>query len=116
MDRLILFFAGVLLWATLGISANVTDEVAYGWASLGSGTTGGKGGPIDTIDGAATGALTKINTLFKGVTPEIVFLKGTLAGAVKFGSNKTLIGLHGAQLNPGTIDCDGDSKIGRAHV
>jgi pectate lyase len=111
MNRFFLSALTGLLWVSLGISASVTDEVAYGWASQGTGTTGGKGGPIDTIDGASTGALTKINTLFKGATPEIVFLKGTLAGDIKFGSNKSLIGLHGAQLNPGTIDCDGDSNI-----
>ena len=101
----------VLLWVSLGISASVTDEVAYGWASQGSGTTGGKGGKVDTVDGSASSALSTINTLLKGASAEIVFLKGTLAGTIKFGSNKTLIGLHGAQINPGTIDCDGDSNI-----
>ncbi len=111
MNRLILSFASILLWVALGNSANVTDEVAYGWASQGTGTTGGKGGKVDTVDGSASGALSTINTLLKGTTAEIVFLKGTLAGKVKFGSNKTLIGLHGAQINPGTMTVDGVSNV-----
>ena len=111
MNRYIVFILGVLSWVSVGNSGDVTTEVAYGWASQGTGTTGGKGGKVDTVTGSASGALSTMNTLLKGTTAEIVFLKGTLAGTVKFGSNKTLIGLHGAQINPGTIDCDGDSNI-----
>jgi pectate lyase len=111
MNRFSFSILCVFLWVFFCFSASVTDEVAYGWASQGTGTTGGKGGKIDTVDGSASGALSTINTLLKGTTPEIVFLKGTLAGAVKFGSNKTLIGLHGAQVNPGNITVDGVSNV-----
>jgi pectate lyase len=40
-----------------------------------------------------------------------VFLKGIVSGTIKFGSNKTLIGLHGAQVDSGSLTVDGDSNV-----
>ncbi len=69
-----------------------------GWASVsGNGvskTTGGDGGSTTTVS-----SLSDLNTALKGTDAKIIQVKGTIEGDVTVGSNKTIVGLCGAQIH-----------------
>ncbi|KAL6709613.1 hypothetical protein ACN47E_001041 [Coniothyrium glycines] len=82
--------------------ASVTDVATVGYATLNGGTTGGKGGATTTVS-----TLAQYTAAVAGNTAAVVVVSGTINGPaknVKIGSNKTIIGLKGAQLiNVGNI-------------
>jgi pectate lyase len=98
------------------IYAASSTEQPTGWASEQGGTTGGAGGTVVTVD--------NIDSLMKYAkiknTPYIIFLKGTVgsygthglndANVVEISSNKSILGLPGAQLN-GHFDITHDSNV-----
>ncbi|MGB7567742.1 MAG: hypothetical protein WBM07_07775 [Chitinivibrionales bacterium] len=98
------------------LHAASSTEQPTGWASEQGGTTGGAGGTVVTVD--------NIDSLMKYAkvknTPYIIFLKGIVgsygthglndANVVEISSNKSILGLPGAQLN-GHFDITHDSNV-----
>jgi pectate lyase len=81
-----------------------------GWASQ-------SGGGVSTTTGGGSAAATTVATLaalqaaVKGDTAAVVYVKGVLAaGAVSIGSNKTIIGLCGAEIH-GHVGISGASNV-----
>ncbi|KAK4199241.1 pectin lyase fold/virulence factor [Triangularia verruculosa] len=79
-------------------SANTTDVVNIGFATLNGGTTGGLGANATTVTTLAelTAAVSETN-----LSPAIILIKGAITGAakVRVGSNKSIIGLPGSSLH-----------------
>jgi pectate lyase len=76
-----------------------------GWASEAGGTTGG--------GAAAPSTMTSFSALKSAVTgdkPATLWIKGSLSGDLSIGSNKTLIGLCGAELH-GHVEISGSTNI-----
>jgi pectate lyase len=51
-----------------------------------------------------------LNTALSGTSPAVVWLEGTVTGDVKLGSNKTLVGVCGAELH-GHVEVSGSSNV-----
>jgi len=95
----------IFLYAVARPFAAIDRELPEGWASQNGGTTGGMGGPVDTV-----AALTDLNGALSGTEKRVVFLKGNITGNVILGSNKTLIGFPGSSIR-GSIIGEGRKNI-----
>jgi len=77
-----------------------------GWASTGSGTTGGGNATPVTVSN-----VTLFGMAVAGNTPAVVYISGVLgAGKVNIGSNKTVVGLCGAEFH-GHLAVSGSSNV-----
>ena len=66
-----------------------------GWASVSGGTTGG-GNATPTV----VSSLADLQNAVKGTTAAVIYVKGVLSpGVVTIGSNKTIVGLCGAEIH-----------------
>ncbi|KAF9693874.1 hypothetical protein EKO04_008510 [Ascochyta lentis] len=90
----------VCLASRLGAAAaaSLTDVCPVGYCTLGSGTSGGKGGPTVTVS-----TLEALESAVTGNDPCIVVVSGTISGAkrVYVGSNKSIIGRSGKIIGIG---------------
>jgi pectate lyase len=92
---------------TTGItcSPQTWDDAPIGWATQGGGTTGGgQSTPV-----VAT-TLSQLNAAVKGSNAAVIHVSGKISGTVSVGSNKTILGLCGAQIN-GSLDLSGSSNV-----
>jgi pectate lyase len=84
-------------------------EPLVGWASVAglnvSTTTGGAGGSMVTVT-----TLSDLNTNAGGTTARIISIKGKIAGNVTVGSNKTLVGACGAEID-GHVQMTGSANV-----
>lgn len=80
-----------------------------GWASVsGMGvdaTIGGEGGPSFRVS-----TLSDLNRIAAGTTPATILVAGTIAGDVTVGSNKTIVGLCGAEIR-GHVQIEGSVNV-----
>ena len=80
-----------------------------GWASVAgmnvTTTTGGAGGPTVKVS-----SLSDLNTNARGTAARIIEITGTIAGNVTVGSNKTLVGMCGAEVH-GHIQMTGSANV-----
>jgi pectate lyase len=76
-----------------------------GWASQNGGTTGGGNAAAVVVTTAAD-----LTTQLKGSDAKVIHLKGSVQGSFSVGSNKTLIGVCGAQVK-GHIGISGSSNV-----
>lgn len=76
-----------------------------GWATDGSGTTGG-GNATPVVVTTAAAFMSAIS----GSTPAVVHVSGSLSGSFEVGSNKTIIGVCGAELR-GDVHLSGSSNV-----
>jgi len=66
-----------------------------GWATASGSTTGGGNATPVTVT-----TLTALQSAVKGTTPAVIYVKGVLeAGSLTMGSNKTIVGLCGAEIH-----------------
>ena len=81
-----------------------------GWASQsGNGVSTTTGGGSATPTTVTT--LAQLQSAVKGTTAAVVYVKGTMAaGTVAVGSNKTIVGLCGAEIH-GHMDVSGSSNV-----
>ncbi|KDQ08973.1 polysaccharide lyase family 1 protein [Botryobasidium botryosum FD-172 SS1] len=85
-----------LAWgAAIEKRASTSDVATTGYASTGSGTTGGKGGATVTVS-----TLAALTSAAAGDAASIILVSGTITGntVVRVGSNKSIIGKSGAAL------------------
>jgi pectate lyase len=81
------------------------DASPVGWATESGGTFGGgNAAPIVVT------SLSQFNTAVSGPRPAVVHVSGKIAGVVKVGSNKTILGLCGAEIDGG-IDLSGSANV-----
>lgn len=76
----------------------------YGWATKGSGTTGGKGGKVVEVT-----TMADLKTQASKTGSLIIYVNGQLSGSFSISSNKTVIGLPGAKV--GGISISGVSNV-----
>jgi pectate lyase len=77
-----------------------------GWASVGAGTTGGGSATPQTVT-----TLAALNAAAAGSGAAVIYVTGVLPnGAVTIGSNKTIVGLCGAEIH-GHVDIVGSSNV-----
>jgi pectate lyase len=93
-----------------GCTTPPEPSALVGWATQpGSGvdtTTGGGNATAVTVT-----TLAALNAAVAGTTPAVVWVKGVLeAGTVKIGSNKTIVGLCGAELH-GHVEMKGSVNV-----
>jgi pectate lyase len=84
-------------------------DAVVGWASVNAkgvnGTTGGGGlAPVSVTTTAA------FNTNAAGTAAQVIYVMGTLAGTFTIGSNKTIVGVCGAQLR-GHVEINGSANV-----
>jgi len=86
-----------------------TADPLVGWASVAglnvNTTTGGAGGPTVKVS-----SLSDLNTNAGGTTARILEISGKIAGNVTIGSNKTLVGSCGAEID-GHIQMTGSVNV-----
>ncbi len=89
-----------------GVSIGVTctpqtwDADPIGWATQGSGTSGA--GPNATTPVVATSA-SQLTSALAGSGSSLIHVSGKISGTFKVGSNKTILGLCGAEVD-GSLD------------
>jgi pectate lyase len=100
---------------TSGTSTNscITPPAAgelLGWAAVsGNGTTTTTGGGNATPVTVTT--LSELQSAAKGTTASVIYVKGVLsAGAITVGSNKTIVGLCGAEIH-GHLELNGSVNV-----
>ena len=77
-----------------------------GWASVGTGTTGGGNATPQTVTTVAA-----LNAAAAGTGAAVIYVSGVLPnGAITIGSNKTVVGLCGAEIH-GHVDIVGSSNV-----
>jgi len=77
-----------------------------GWASVSGGTTGGGDAAPVTVT-----TLAELQSAVKGTTAAVIYVKGVLSpGVVTIGSNKTIVGLCGAEIH-GHVGLNKSSNI-----
>jgi len=76
-----------------------------GWASTSGGTAGGGNASPVTVS-----SLSQLNSAARGSSPAVIRVSGKIAGTVQVGSNKTILGLCGAQID-GSLDLTGSSNV-----
>jgi pectate lyase len=93
--------------STQGITCvpQVWEGLATGWASVSGGTTGGGAARAVTVS-----SLAEFNTVTAGAQPATIHVSGQIAGVIKVGSNKTILGLCGAELL-GSLHLTGSSNV-----
>ncbi|KAL0067966.1 hypothetical protein AAF712_004869 [Marasmius tenuissimus] len=76
--------------------AGVNDVATVGYATMNGGTTGGSGGTVTTVT-----SLAALQSAVSGDAKKIVIISGTITGntAVRVGSNTSVLGAKGSQLN-----------------
>ncbi len=83
-----------------------TPSPLLGWATVSGSTTGGGNATPVTVT-----TLADLVSAVKGTTPAVIYVKGVLAaGTVTMGSNKTIVGLCGAEIH-GHIGINKQSNI-----
>ena len=90
-------------------SAPPAAGTLLGWASV-------SGGGVTTTTGGGTTAPTTVTTLSQlnsaasGTTAAVIWVKGTISGDIRVGSNKTIAGICGAQLH-GHVEVSGSTNV-----
>lgn len=91
-----------------GCGSSSADPLV-GWASVAgmnvTTTTGGAGGPTVKVS-----SLSDLNTNAGGTAARVIEITGTIAGNVTVGSNKTLVGMCGAEVH-GHIQMTGSANV-----
>jgi len=95
---------------TGGSSSNCMTPPAasalVGWASTNGSTTGG-----GSVTAQMVSTVSALNAAAAGSTPAVIYVTGVLPnGMIKIGSNKTIVGLCGAELH-GHVDVVGSSNV-----
>jgi pectate lyase len=82
--------------STTGITCTpqTWDAAPIGWASTSGGTTGGGSATPVTVT-----TLAQLNSVAGGSGAAVIHVSGKVAGTVKVGSNKTILGLCGAEVD-----------------
>ncbi len=81
------------------------DAQPIGWATVSGGTTGGGSGTPAVVT-----TLAQFNSAARGTNPVVIHVSGRLSGNAVIGSNKTIWGLCGAEID-GTIDMTGSTNV-----
>jgi pectate lyase len=81
------------------------DTAPIGWATQSGGTTGGGTGTPMMVT-----SLSALNTAAGGTTARVIQFTGKLSGTVTVGSNKTILGGCGAEID-GHIQMSGSSNV-----
>jgi pectate lyase len=90
-------------------SAPPAGSTLVGWASV-------AGGGVTTTTGGGTTApvtvttLAELNSAASGTTAAVIWVKGSITGSIKIGSNKTIAGICGAQLH-GHVEVNGATNV-----
>jgi pectate lyase len=87
--------AGSTTGGGTGTAGAQSSSELIGWATLGTGGTKG-GGELTPV--VAT-SLAQLNTEAGGDTAKVIHVQGKISGMVTVGSNKTIIGLTGAEIS-----------------
>ncbi len=86
-----------------------TASPSVGWASVNAsgvnGTTGGGDGTPVVVTSASS-----LSSNISGNTARVIYVNGSLSGSFSIGSNKTIVGVCGAQLK-GHIEVNGSSNV-----
>lgn len=92
-----------------GCSAPPAPSPLIGWASVsGGGVTTTTGGGTATPTTVTT--LSQLNSAASGTSAAVIWVKGTITGEIKIGSNKTIAGICGAQLH-GHVEVNGSTNV-----
>ena len=81
------------------------DTAPIGWATQGGGTTGGGNAAPITVT-----SLSALNAAAGGSGASVIHVSGRISGVVNVGSNKTILGLCGAEID-GSVDMSGSSNV-----
>jgi len=81
------------------------DADPIGWATVSGGTTGGGNASPTTVT-----TLSQLNAAAGGSGAAVIHVSGKIAGTVNVGSNKTIVGLCGAEID-GSVDMTGSSNV-----
>jgi pectate lyase len=77
-----------------------------GWASMNGGTTGGGAAAPVTVT-----SLAALNAAALGIAPAVIYVRGVLeSGTAVVGSNKTIVGMCGAELH-GHVQLGGSANV-----
>ena len=99
---------GTVATGTGGASCTTPPDpgTLVGWATNGSGTTGG-----GSVTPTPVSTLAALNAAAAGSNQAVIYVSGVLPnGTVTIGSNKTIVGLCGAELH-GHVDIVGSSNV-----
>ena len=97
--------------ATGGSGACTPPEASalVGWASMaGSGVTTTTGGGAAAPTTVTT--LAAFNSAVAGTNAAVIWVKGSITGAMRVGSNKTIVGVCGAELH-GHVEVNGSANV-----
>jgi pectate lyase len=81
------------------------DAAPIGWASVSGGTTGGGNASPTTVT-----SVSQFNSAAGGSKAAVIYISGKISGTASVGSNKTIWGLCGAELD-GSLDLSGSSNV-----
>lgn len=81
-----------------------TEDGLIGWATADGGTTGGGDKKAVTVKSSS-----ELKNLVKGTNSEVIYVSGKIGGSYSIGSNKTIIGLSGAEI--GNVTLKGSSNV-----
>ncbi len=81
------------------------DAEPIGWATQSGGTIGGGNASLVTVT-----SLSAFNAAAGGSTPAVIHVSGRISGVAAVGSNKTIWGLCGAEID-GSLDLSGSSNV-----
>jgi pectate lyase len=98
---------GGLTISTSGITCTpeIWDAEPIGWATQSGGTIGGDKASLVTVTSLST-----FNAAAGGSTPAVIHVSGRISGVAVVGSNKTIWGLCGAEID-GSLDLSGSSNV-----
>src|SRR5215471_9420278 len=81
------------------------DAAAVGWATQSGGITGG-----GTVAATTVTSLAAFNTAAGGTAQRVIMVSGRFSGTATIGSNKTILGMCGAEID-GHIQMGGSSNV-----
>jgi pectate lyase len=81
------------------------DAAPIGWATTSAGTTGGGSATPVTVT-----TLAQLNSAAGGSGAAVIHVSGTIAGTVRVGSNKTILGLCGAEVD-GSLNLTNSANV-----